>query len=78
MTAKEAVNRSISHDEIVTIHAADRFEARVLVSQLQAIAFDAGLDFSYTLIGRRYETWAPKDGPGIDMVWRVHVEVEAQ
>ncbi len=80
MTTKEAVERSISHDEIVHIQAADKAEAKALIAELEAIAAEADLDFDWTDSNEGYETWAMEDGSvnGGPMAWRVHIEVEAQ
>jgi hypothetical protein len=77
MTAKEAVDRSTSHDEIVSIEAADKAEAKTLIADLEAIAFEAGYGFGYTPSNEGYETWAFRAGTENEMVWRVHIEVEA-
>lgn len=73
MTAKEAVERSISHNEIVTIRAAHMDEVNALVSDLKAIAFDAGLKFNHTFVDDGYKTWAFKP---YETGWRVHIKVE--
>jgi hypothetical protein len=77
MTTTEAVARSISHDEIVRIEAADWAEAKARIADLKAIAFAAGYGFGYTPSNEGCETWAFRAGTENDMVWRVHIEVEA-
>lgn len=77
MTTKEAVERSTSHDEIVRIEAADKAEAKAQIADLQAIALDAGYGFGYTPSNEGYETWAFRAGTENEMVWRVHIEVDA-
>ena len=80
MTAKEAVEQSISHDTITGIEASDKAEAKALIAELEAIAAEADLDFDWTDSNEGYETWAMEDGSvnGGPMAWRVHIAVVAQ
>lgn len=74
MSTKEAVERSISHDRIVTISARSKDEAKKFISDLGRIAADRDLEFDWTDSNEGYETWAYALGAADgDMAWRVHI-----
>ncbi len=76
--AQTAINRSVQHDEIVTLVVSDAFDQRSLVSALQALAEEGQETDSVAASRDVTEVWAwdPASGDQ-DMIWRVHVRLQA-
>lgn len=69
-----AIDRSTSHDEIVTITVDTREEALAILSELQD-AVDADLESDSVDTGELIEVWAyDPESDDDSMIWRVHVQ----
>lgn len=73
-----AIDRSISHNEIVRVVAETEEGARALINEAKTIAREAGLWCNYTDIDGGYDVWAyPEDETSFDkMIWRIEIKIE--
>jgi hypothetical protein len=71
---KNAISRSISHDEIVHISADDDTQAMQMVTEATIVAGDSDSDWAKDNDG--YDVWAGVDGSDA-MLWRLKITVRA-